>query len=306
MSYIAMDLSVPDAANERILEKNPASVISGINNRRFFMFYFKGSALLIVLAACMASSCTTRAADVPTTRPAVVVELFTSEGCSSCPPAEAVLADLAKADAVDGVQVIPLAMHVDYFNDLGWADPFSSPQFSDRQKQYASIFNSDQIYTPQMIVDGTDQFVGSDGQKATAAIANAAAQAKGNITIDLDQGSSNGNSVKVKISVDGIHRAGNSAADVLLAITEADLSTDVPRGENAGQTLRHTGVVRMLRRVATINPTDALPFSASNTVELLSTWQVNRLHIAVFVQDPQTGKILAAAYERVPGAVHHD
>ena len=270
------------------------------------MFQFKGSALLIAVAACFANACSTRAADAPTTRPAVVVELFTSEGCSSCPPAEVVLGNLAKADAVGGVQVIPLAMHVDYWNDLGWADPFSSPQFSDRQKQYASISNSDQIYTPQMIVDGTDQFVGSDRQRATAAIASAAAQAKGNITIDLEQGSSNGNSVKVKISVDGIHRAGNSAADVLLAITEDDLSTDVPRGENAGQTLRHTGVVRMLRRVATIDPIDALPFSASNTVDLLSTWQVNRLHIAVFVQDPQAGKILAAAYERVSSAVYHN
>jgi hypothetical protein len=134
MSSIAMDLSVPDAANERILEKNPASVISGINNRRFLMFQFKRSALLIAVAACFANACSTRAADAPTTRPAVVVELFTSEGCSSCPPADAALADLAKPDAVDGVQVIPLAMHVDYFNDLGWADPFSAAKFSDRQQ----------------------------------------------------------------------------------------------------------------------------------------------------------------------------
>ena len=263
------------------------------------MFYFKGSALLIVLAACMADSCTTRAADVPTARPAVVVELFTSEGCSSCPPAEAVLADLAEADAVDGVQIIPLGMHVDYWNYLGWGDRFSSPQFSDRQQRYSQIFNSNEVYTPQMIVDGTEQFVGSDRQKAIAAITNAASQAKGTIAIEQTPDFKDGSSVACKISVDGIHRSGGEAVDVVLAITEDDLSSDVPRGENAGQTLRHTAVVRALRRVATINSTDALPFSASTIISVQPAWRADHLHVAVFVQDRQSGKILAGGYARI-------
>ena len=262
------------------------------------MSRFTGS-MLIALAACFAVCRTTRAAETPTTQPFVVVELFTSEGCSSCPPADNVLADLAAQNAVDGVQIIPLGMHVDYWNYLGWGDRFSSPQFSDRQQQYARIFDSNEVYTPQMIVDGTEQFVGSDRQKAIAAIANAAAKAKGTIAIKLAPDSKDGNSVVGKISVDGIHRNRDVAVDVLLAITEDDLSSDVPRGENAGQTLHHTAVVRTLRRVATISPTDTLPFSASTMIGLQPNWRVDHLHVAVFVQDPQSGKILAGGYARI-------
>src|SRR5271167_2275510 len=166
-----------------------------LQQRRFFMFRSTGLAVVVALAACFVGSRTTRAAETPTPRPVVVVELFTSEGCSSCPPADDVLASLAMQNAVDGVQIIPLGMHVDYWNYLGWGDRFSSPQFSDRQQQYARMFNSNEVYTPQMIVDGTEQFVGSDRQKAIAAIANAAAQAKGNVAIDLQPDSSKNNLV---------------------------------------------------------------------------------------------------------------
>jgi hypothetical protein len=190
-------------------------------------------------------------------------------------------------------------MHVDYWNHLGWADPFSSAEFSDRQQRYGRILNLNGIYTPQMIVDGTEQFIGSDGRKARAAIADSAAQAKGAIAIELRQDSKDAGSVACKISVDGIHRNGDRAVDVVLAVTEDDLSSEVPRGENAGRTLRHTAVVRTLRRVATINPADALPFSASTMISLQSTWRADHLHVAFFVQDPQSGKILAGVSQRV-------
>src|SRR5277367_798088 len=104
------------------------------------MFRSIGAAAFVALAVCITVSCTARTVVTATTRPVVVVELFTSEGCSSCPPADDVLAGLAGQNAVDGVQIIPLGMHVDYWNHLGWADRFSSAQFSDRQQQYARIF----------------------------------------------------------------------------------------------------------------------------------------------------------------------
>lgn len=255
-----------------------------------------GSSMLVALAAGFAAMSTTSAAEIPTTQPVVVVELFTSEGCSSCPPADAVMAEFAKPDAVDGVQIVPLAIHVDYWNRLGWADGFSSVEFSERQRQYARIFNADQIYTPQMIVDGTQQFVGSDRNKAVAAITTAAAQSKGNLAIALSRNATEDRTLDCKVSIDAVAQNERRGADILLAVTEDDLSTDVRRGENAGRTLHHTAVVRILRKVAALKSTDMLPFTASAKVTLEPGWRVDHMHIVAFVQDPTSGRILAAGF----------
>jgi hypothetical protein len=265
------------------------------------MFRPGGSALLVVLAACLAVARMARGAENATTRPVVVVELFTSEGCSSCPPADALLGGLGVEPALEGVEIIPLGLHVDYFNYLGWSDPFSSAQFSERQQQYARIFNSDEVYTPQMIVDGSERFVGSDQQKAIAAIINAAGQAKGTVAINLSPDAKDASTLDCNISIDGIHRSGDLAVDVLVAVTEDDLTSEVARGENAGRKLHHSAVVRTLGRVATIRAGDAMPFGASTKISILPAWRADRLHVAVLVQDPQSGKILAAGGQRVAG-----
>lgn len=261
------------------------------------MFRSIGSVMFTGLAMCFAASCAAPAAETPTTRPVVVVELFTSEGCSSCPPADSVLADLAHPGAVDGVDVVALGLHVDYWNRLGWADPFSSPEFSGRQQNYARILQRDQLYTPQMIVDGSEEFVGSDRGRARAAVSRAAANTKGKISLDLMPVSKETNSVECRISVAGL--AANASGEVLVAITEDGLSSDVPRGENAGEKLHHSAVVRSLRKVATIRPGDAPPLSVKTTIELKPTWRLDRLKLAAFVQDPQSGKVLAAAQKSV-------
>ena len=178
----------------------------------------------------------------------VLVELFTSEGCSSCPPADDLLSKLVKAETIPGVTVIALGEHVDYWNNLGWTDPYSKADFSQRQRGYSAIFDLESVYTPQMIVDGHEEFVGGDWNRARAAIAKAAQAPKGRIDLvltqnpDLDQ-----HSPVKKLTIQVKDLPGRSDdAEVLLAITENNLQTQVSRGENKGRDLRHSAVVREL------------------------------------------------------------
>jgi hypothetical protein len=137
--------------------------------------------LLIALSFELVQSCRSAASEVTdkaAPRTPVLVELFTSEGCSSCPPADVLLAQLDRFQPVPAAELIVLSEHVDYWDDIGWKDPYSSHQFSLRQSDYARRFRLDGPYTPQMIVDGDAQLVGSDQKEALRAIGNAAKMAK--------------------------------------------------------------------------------------------------------------------------------
>ena len=206
--------------------------------------------------------------------PPILVELFTSEGCSSCPPADRLLVELEKTH-----QVIALSEHVDYWNRLGWRDPFSSAQFSERQLQYAK----DGPYTPEMVVDGRAAFVGNNGPQALAAIADAAKRRKANVAIETA-----GPNINVKI--DGIPAKTN--AEIFLAITETGLSSNVTRGENAGHTLSHTGVVR---RLVSIGKTKESSFAIQSSIPLAKDWNRQNLRAVVFIEDRGTHQILGAA-----------
>jgi hypothetical protein len=172
-----------------------------------------------------------------------VVELFTSEGCSSCPPADRLLSELAAEAEKSGKPVFALSFHVDYWNYLGWADPFSRSEFTNRQQRYARNLGG-RVYTPQMIVNGSQEFVGSQGGTARKSIAKALEQSAG-AAIVLEPGREEGGSLDVAYRV-----TGQGEGDLLnLAVVEKGLTVPVKRGENGGRILKHENVVRAFRTV---------------------------------------------------------
>jgi hypothetical protein len=215
----------------------------------------------------------------------VVVELFTSEGCSSCPPADALLMKLDQQGAQNGVLPILLGEHVDYWNYLGWTDRFSSAQFSQRQSQYAKTFHLRGPYTPQMVIDGEVQFVGNDAGEAQQQIAAAAGKQPEAAKVTLQWEGNNKLHVAIQ-SPDG------ERTKALLAITEDGLSTQVANGENGGRTLHHAAVVRQLRELGIV---DKGKFETQVDVSGQSGWNREQLKVIVLAQDPETQKILGAA-----------
>lgn len=229
----------------------------------------------------------------------VVVELFTSEGCSSCPPADRLLAHLQRTQPVPGADIIALEEHVDYWNDLGWNDPFSSSKFSDRQDDYAHFFRTSGPYTPQMIVDGKAQFVGSDEHDALAAIAKAARAPKATIAFQqLPDSQTAAGAVQLRVRLGPLANwHPGDLAEVVLAITEDDLSSNVTRGENAGDQLVHRAVVRRFQVLGRLD--SAGSFAADPQVNLAKDWKRENLHAVAFVQDRSSRDVLGASILRL-------
>jgi hypothetical protein len=213
-----------------------------------------------LLAACSYAGADTPGSPKPEARSPssssapVVVELFTSQGCSSCPPADRLLAKIAKEGA-GGRTVIPLSFHVDYWNDLGWADPFSLPAWTERQRQYSDALGDDRVYTPELVVAGAAGVVGSQSGAVEHAIAGATAQTP--VTA-----SAVWSDTKVVVTA-----TAPADAEIVVAVWEGSTSTAVPRGENSGSTLGSTHVVRRLDRVAAAGAT------ATITVNVDPAWR---------------------------------
>ncbi len=241
-----------------------------------------------------------RAGGNPESRPAplanpVIVELFTSEGCSDCPPADRLLYRLEQTQPVSGAEIIPLEQHVDYWDNEGWRDPFSSSQFTLRQRNYTYTFNLPTAYTPEMVVDGEAEFVGSDAHRALAAIAQAARTPKANLQIEqLADAATRPRTVSLRVSLAAFSGwNAKHGADVLLAITEDNLPSNVTAGENAGAHMDHRGVVRELRVLGRVD--SAGVFAAAPDLSLAGNWRRENLHVVVFVQDRSTRRILGAS-----------
>ena len=224
-------------------------------------------------------------------RTPVMVELFTSEGCSSCPPADALLMELAREQAVPDAEIITLGEHVDYWDRLGWPDRFSSPAFSQRQTEYAQALRTD-AYTPQMVVDGQVAFVGSDAVFARRAIERARRDRKVPLELQIlpvGRGESKAFRLKARLSSPTLPDFGE-AADVFLAVTESNLTTNVRRGENAGRVMNHASVVREFRRISELG--SKKEFAADLAIP--SDWKLGDLRAVVFVQGRRSRRILAA------------
>lgn len=231
----------------------------------------------------------------------VLVELFTSEGCSSCPPADALLSRLEKTQPVEGVEVIALAQHVDYWNYLGWRDPFSYAEAGARQSEYARVFGRDGVYTPQMVIDGRAEFPGGNQKLAFDTIAKAARTPKAEVTITrLDGGAGAAAGTRLAVRVGKLPPVTEGdTADVLLAVTESDLSTSVGRGENAGRKLSHAGVARRLSVIG--SATAGAPFVAETEVNVEGGWRRQNLRALVFVQERASKRVLGAAAIKLAG-----
>ncbi|MES1242578.1 MAG: DUF1223 domain-containing protein [Acidobacteriota bacterium] len=221
----------------------------------------------------------------------VVVELFTSQGCSSCPPADRLLSKLGQDP-----RVIPLAFHVDYWNYIGWTDPFSSKAWSQRQQGYARAFHSNRIYTPQLVVSGRSQVVGSDEAGIRRSISQAlAAEPAGRVTVSTTA-SPDG---RLKITVGAkLVRAAGGPLDLWVAVYETGLSTRVGAGENASHTLANDFVVRRLEKALTLPGPAASADSTELVLGLDKRWNRERLGVAAFLQDPKTLAIQGAAVAR--------
>ncbi len=237
-------------------------------------------------------------------RVAVVAELFTSEGCSSCPAADDVLSRLVASQPVAGVEIIALGEHVDYWDRLGWRDPFSSASFTSRQSQYdAKVFHGNSIYTPQIVVDGQSEHVGSDAGAVRRAIEKAAQQPKAAVDVVARV---EGDRVHVDVRVDASPEVPlRDTADVIIAITEDQLVTNVRRGENAGRVLKHSAVVRSLSTVGTLSPRQRT-FSVTAPLALSRDWKPEHLRVVVLVQETQSRRMVGAGSFTLASSALHE
>jgi hypothetical protein len=223
----------------------------------------------------------------PSARVPVVVELFTSEGCSSCPPADALLIKLTQSSPVSGAQVITLGEHVDYWDQQGWRDPFSSASFTVRQQAYATRRGDDDVSTPQMVVDGTATFIGSDTSALISALTKAIAKPKAPISIAWTSSTKPTAIISLAASPLTVH------STVVVAITEDGLSSAVRRGENAGRTLSHASVTRRLSDVGQTSADGSFKLELPITIE--PGWNRTNLKLVVFAQSSKRAVTAAAS-----------
>jgi hypothetical protein len=216
----------------------------------------------------------------------VLVELFTSEGCPTCPPVEKNLALLEREQANPDAEIITLALHVDYWNRRGWTDKYASPLYSQRQTIYGNRFKTNGIYTPQMVIDGTKHLVGNKLGEVQKAISELARVQKANVRLAFEA-----ETLKVKIS--DIPKRDH--ASVYLAIAEDNLTTKVERGENRGRTLPHTSVVRQLIPLGKVLPQDN-EFETETVLDFQPDWKREDLKFVVFLQENHSRRILGVNF----------
>jgi hypothetical protein len=212
----------------------------------------------------------------------VVLELFTSEGCSSCPPADELLSKIGSSST----GVIPLAYHVDYWDSLGWSDPFSSGQWTARQAVYVREMELSGSYTPQIVINGRWQCVGSDpGGIARAIAAARTTQPPGVVTVRATPPAAGSHKLNVSLSAHMLRTAGDKPLIVLLAIYENGLVAKIGAGENSGHQIRYDYTVRKIVPAFELNATAGSALENEFSVDLDPSWNLDHLGVAAFIQD---------------------
>ncbi len=255
---------------------------------------------IFLVASRSAFHATAQTSAMDSERKPVIVELFTSEGCSSCPPADALLQKFVQQQPVPGAEIIALEEHVDYWNHEGWIDPYSSAEYTERQVSYGQLFKKDP-YTPEVVVDGKSQCLGSSPREVGLEIRDAARDAKTEIAIMPGKSEGKG-SQRFAVSVG--KPVGNNAGDVAevwLAVTEDGLHSSVNQGENTGRELNHIATLRSLHKIGVAETNAPQSFKGDPVVKFNSHWDPANVHVIVFVQEKKSRKILGAASTTIKG-----
>jgi hypothetical protein len=256
--------------------------------------------LILGLAVSLIAPATNPGSPPPTV---VIAELFTSEGCSSCPPADSLVRQLADAQPFDGVHLIALVEHVDYWDRLGWRDPFSSAQFTSRQTEYSRVLQSNGIYTPQLVVDGERECVGSDRSAIRAIVADSRRKPHAAVRVQSVAVESH---LRVTVGIDvpaDVERRG--IADVFVIVAEGGLVSTVRRGENGGRTLVHGAVARSLAPLGELSDRDRA-FAGTVDVAVARNWNSRNLQIVGVIQERDSRRILGAGAEETSFSLGSD
>ncbi|MGA3046708.1 MAG: DUF1223 domain-containing protein [Terracidiphilus sp.] len=251
---------------------------------------------LLMMLACMAGAETMQAVDAKSPATPILVELFTSEGCSSCPPADAWLKQIDKSQPIPGAQLIVLSEHVDYWDHDGWKDPYSSSVFTDRQSSYAHALGIQSPYTPQVIVDGTSDLQLSDQQHIGQALRSATQPSP--VTMRISAVKIEGDSpaiLRAHIDADGSAEKHN--ADIYAAVALDHAESQVLHGENGGRRLSHVAVTEQLIKIGKLER--GKTFSTDLQAKLKPGMDPGNLRIVVFAQEQGFGKVLGAALQEV-------
>jgi len=247
------------------------------------LFFYIFTLILMIFTTISAQTVENRKSSSLSKQP-ILLELFTSQGCIRCPPANKNLAYFEKEQPFADVEIITLALHVDYWDNPKWKDEFSSRIFTRRQEIYSMQFKLDGTFTPQMIVDGETHFVGSNLEEAKKAIAKAAKKEKPQVEINLSGD-------KLKISIPNLPK--HEVSTLFLAITESNLKSNAS-GVSTGKLLEHGSIVRELRSLGWIQPQEQ-KVDIETFLQLQPDWKKENLKLVVFVQENYSRKILAVS-----------
>ena len=255
---------------------------------------------LALVASAFASGPQDRSDSASKTAP-VLVELFTSEGCSTCPPADEFLARLNREQPLSGITVIGVEEHVDYWNRQGWNDPYSSPEWTARQIAYVDQLKGDSAYTPQAIVDGQHSVIGAREREIVQAIQQSAQQPRLEMEVTMELSTKEG-ALTTNVRAGKLPSTVDDTVEIWLAIAEKDLAQNVTHGENAGRELRHSAVLRSLKKLGVAKGKDAVSFEGSAHTKLNREWRSQNLEVIVFAQGKKSKQIVGVTLARPPAA----